>query len=534
MRTRLLLLAAAAVALSGCVIHDHNNVPPAGVPGNVNVTWSFSDGTACGTNGVDHVRITIPGESLANGGVYPCTVAGTPGIQLQDFAAGSYSYSISAEDSVGRQLYGASGSFNVNGDVTVAALLQPLAAPGNVNFTWTFSDGNTCSQLGGFVDHIRISIPGEALDNAGIYPCELAGAQGIQLQNFAPGTYQFTITAETSGSVALYGVSGSFVVNGDVSVPVVLSPVNNAQPGNLIVYWSFPSNMTCATAGADHVVINIPGETLANGGVYPCQTNGVQGIILSNFDPRGYTVNVTAVDVNSNPLYAGSSNVSVNGDTTVNVALSATTNAAATLSLRWSFLDANQSPLTCAQAGITNVQVTLGNAPMQTVACNSAGVDGYDFPSLASGVYQVALTGLDSSGAPQFTYNQNIAVSAPTTVANVQLAPLSGSWDLAYNFSNAATCSIAGVTQVSLSVKDANGTEISGIASGTRYNCQDNPSNVFHWDSFPGGNVTIQMYGYGSSGTVLRGATRTTTVTAGAANSTTVTLDTCGTANAGC
>lgn len=411
--------------------------------------------------------------------------------------------------------------------------VNPQPLPGNVNLVWTFGDGQTCASLGGFIDHIEVTIPGESLASNGIYPCQINGTQGIQLQDFAPGTYSFTVNAIGTGNYVAYSATGSFTVNGDVTVSTVLQRVS-AAPGNLLVYWTFPNGMSCASAGASSVVINIPGEQLQNAGIFPCVTNGVQGIQLNNFAPGTYQVSVTAQDSYGHPLYQGGGNATVNGDTQVTIGLVQTQGSIATLQLRWSFLDASNVAHTCAAAGIQNVTVTLGSYAPITVPCDYQGIDGADFQYLATGVYEVILSALDATNTPQFTYDQNIAVAAPTTTANVQLVPLNGSWDLSYNLANAASCAIAGVAQVSLSVKDSAGNEISGIAPGTRYSCQDNPNNLFHWDSFPGGSVTIQMYGYDSAGNRIRGAYYGTNLAAGAANQTLVTLTTCGTSNSGC
>lgn len=410
----------------------------------------------------------------------------------------------------------------------------PVPQPGNVDMVWSFSDGQTCASLSAFVDHIRINVNGEQLANGGLFSCQTAGTQGVQLQNFAPASYTYSIIAENAGGFPLYQATGTFVVNGNVQVVASLNRVSNAQPGNVAVFWTLPNNLTCQSAGIDHMVINIPGEQLANGGVFPCQTAGVTGIQFNNFDPRTYTISIDAVDGSNTPRYHGDGSFTINGDTQVSVALHSTGSSMATLQLRWSFGQAGTSAaMTCAQAGVDHVTVTLGTFSL-SVLCDVQGVDGADFNNLSAGQYNLQLDGTHN-GQVVYSYAQSIAVSAPVTQMGVVLAPLYGSWDLTYNFSNAANCQVAGVSQVSLSVKDANGNELNGTA-GQRSPCGDAPSSInpIHFAQFPGGAVTLQMYGYSSSGQVVRGATRATTLINGGANQTTVTLDTCGTSGSGC
>jgi len=320
MRTSILLSAVLAVALSGCVVHTTQPPPPPPASGDINVLWSFADGDNCAD--IQSVQVSIPGESLDNGGIFGCTNSGTQGITLFDFAGGSYDITVTAFDFSGRAAYSGSTSVFVDGTVNAGVTLQPLTIPpssGNIEVDWAFGDGSTCTSLGGVVDHILITIPGEALDNGGQYGCTNSGAQGVQLFDFAPGSYQVTVSALDSSGFTLYQGTTTVSVNGDVVANVTLQAT--AAPGNINVTWTFPGGATCAADGVDHVVITIPGESLDNGGVYNCQTGGVQGVQLSDFAPGSYQISVSARTAGEVQLYSGTSVVSVNGDTSVNVAL---------------------------------------------------------------------------------------------------------------------------------------------------------------------------------------------------------------------
>ncbi|MBS2028988.1 MAG: hypothetical protein JST54_13890 [Deltaproteobacteria bacterium] len=410
----------------------------------------------------------------------------------------------------------------------------PPAVAGDVNMEWSFGDGTSCSS---FIDHMQVTIAGEVLDNGGVYPCNLNGIQGVQLLNFAPGAYSFTVSAIDFTGHQRYTSSGTFTVNGDVTVSVILQSMSTQQPGNLTVFWAFPNNINCAEAGVDHVQVTIPGEALDNNGYYPCSTSGSQGIVLTNFGPGTYPVTVNALDSNDNPLYVGSNTAFIDGDQSVTVALAQTYSSNATLQLRWGFLDAQNNQLSCATAGVSNVQITINNFAPSVVPCSQGGVQGSSVGPLNAGSYTVVLDGLDANGNAIYSTTQTMVVSAPITQVTSYLAPLYGSWDLSYNFANAASCAAAGVTEVSLSVTDGNGNEISGQNPGTtRYPCGDQPNNVFSWQQFPGGDVVIQLFGYSSHGAAVPtwGATRATTLLSGAANDTTVTMETCGTNGSGC
>jgi hypothetical protein len=389
------------------------------------------------------------------------------------------------------------------------------------------------------VASIQIVIPGQALANNGIYPCETSGTQGIQLQDFTPQSYTVEVSALDSGNNVLYSGSGTAVVNGDVSVDVPLAPSATLLPGNIDFIWSFSDGNTCSTLGSSvgGIQISIPGQVLANNGYYPCETTGVQGIELQNFAGGDYSATIQALDSTGTiTLYQGTGTFEVNGNVTVTMTLSpVNTSGPGTLQIRWSFLDANQDHLDCAAAGVDNVQVTIGPYAPEVVPCSANGVDGADFSNLPAATYDVSLQGLEGSPAfTAFTFDQSVPVGGTTTILTAYLSPLYGSWDLSYNFDGAASCASAGVSSVTLSVTDSQGNEISGQNPTQPYPCGDVPNNLFSWSTFLGGDVTIQMTGYDSGGTALRGVLATTTLYAGAANSTTVTLELCGTTGSGC
>src|SRR5688572_1051163 len=91
LRSLVSVVALLVVSVTGCVITPRN-------PGDVTFLWSFQGQGCSMVPSVKNVKITIPGEALANDGVYDCSTNGTAGIVLNNFSGGSYSYTIQGRD----------------------------------------------------------------------------------------------------------------------------------------------------------------------------------------------------------------------------------------------------------------------------------------------------------------------------------------------------------------------------------------------------------------------------------------------------
>src|SRR6185295_15906980 len=112
MNTKLAIPFLAILAFAqGCIINGHGKNP-----GDVTFSWTFY-GQSCSAAGVASVHITIPGETLENGGVYQCVSNSYQGIVLHDFAGGSYTYSIDGIDANGYTIYQGAGDFTIDGNV---------------------------------------------------------------------------------------------------------------------------------------------------------------------------------------------------------------------------------------------------------------------------------------------------------------------------------------------------------------------------------------------------------------------------------
>src|SRR5215467_10539722 len=164
---------------------------------------------------------------------------------------------------------------------------------GNVTFTWTFG-GLTCSNLPQ-IRSVAINIPGEVLDNNGVYPCLTSNYPGIVLHDFYPGTYNFTIQALDVTGTVLYSASGNFTIDGDVAVNVDLSPVSTTSYAYLT--WSFPANSLSANPSCGQAGVNVVDVTIDQGQTqrYNCGDGQAQpGVITIPLNPGNHNIALAA------------------------------------------------------------------------------------------------------------------------------------------------------------------------------------------------------------------------------------------------
>jgi len=113
----------------------------------------------------------------------------------------------------------------------------PPPAPGNVTLVWTLY-GRSCFENPN-IQYVRVTIPGEALQNNGYYPCSSNGSDGVVLYDFAPGSYSFVADAIDYNGAIIFSGGGTFVVDGDTGVSVDLTPVG-FRPSWARLSWSGP------------------------------------------------------------------------------------------------------------------------------------------------------------------------------------------------------------------------------------------------------------------------------------------------------
>lgn len=209
----LAMLASVAMSAAGCIC-----VVPNKQSGNIVLTWTF-DGQTCaqqaswaastGAPRVTTVTVDIPGHTLRNNGTYPCTNSlGGDSIELADFAAGTYSYTVRGWSAQSDELYSTSGTITVNGDVANDVSLR--AEKGGMALRWQFWNGTSylsCSQAG--VQNVYVNLQDSAgfwvygnLNNGAGYqiPCTTAWGDGVTFPWLAPGTYTIVVQGYDTAS----------------------------------------------------------------------------------------------------------------------------------------------------------------------------------------------------------------------------------------------------------------------------------------------------------------------------------------------
>ncbi|MCK6544341.1 hypothetical protein L6R52_00580 [Myxococcota bacterium] len=109
-------------------------------------------------------------------------------------------------------------------------------------------------------------------------------------------------------------LGGCIIVDDDAGTP---GPV----PGHVDVRWTITGRTCADVPGVAQVRVTIPGEVLVNDGLFPCSTDGVDGVVLHDFVPGSYTLAVDASDESAQVSYRAEASFSVNGDVTVQLDL---------------------------------------------------------------------------------------------------------------------------------------------------------------------------------------------------------------------
>jgi hypothetical protein len=284
-------------------------------------------------------------------------------------------------------------------------------SPGNITFSWTFG-GQPCSAVPA-VANVQVTIPGQVLQNNGVYACDTAGYDGIQLANFAGGTYSWTLNGLDSNNNVLYTTSGSVNVDGDVNVNADLTPVGGATTYAYLT-WTFPplaskSTPACVDVGVVNVDVSIDNGAATSVACSNGQT--AQGWQTPFVDAGTHTISLSAVDATGTPLYQA------NG-TFQTFATQASAQgfgfqwAVGGLSVSWTWANSES----CTSDGLTSLNVQLydsTNAPHfpgagAPVSCDAGTTT---FTNIPPGTYALLVTGTNDGGTT-FSTSTNPAPSA--------------------------------------------------------------------------------------------------------------------------
>jgi hypothetical protein len=273
MNTKLLAAFLLVSLSSGCVVVSNGNgngnppPPPPPVAGDVTFHWSMAGYTCAQTPDVHTIRVQIPGEALANNGLFPCLVNGYPGIVLHDFAPGGYSFILQGLGGSNEVLYEASGTFTVNGNVDVTVSMASVASYAFVSWrlppTGSSSNPN-CSQAG--VTYMDVWIDG--VEEGRFFCTQGFGSASIPTRYLGIGTHAITLLAVDSTGYPLYRFDGPLVIQANSAV----SALYDLQwaVGGAAVKWQLTNGsvaQTCAQAGVTTVYVNFLDQD--NQWVYP-------------------------------------------------------------------------------------------------------------------------------------------------------------------------------------------------------------------------------------------------------------------------
>ena len=247
-----IIAATALVASTGCII----NTPPSGTPGDITFTWTFNGGRGCSSvPDVVQITIEIPGQTLQNSGRYGCINAGTAGIKLLNFRAGTYRYTVSGQDAQGATVYITNGSVVVNGDVAETVDLKPTSdAKGQAYVKWVFPANSTINCQ--TISAVDVSINGALIRSASC--AEGFSGNGVYISGITPGNNILTLAARDSNGFFYYRSDRTLVVTAgnDVFETTTL----DWAVGSLPVKWTFSNGLatlTCAQAGVSMMNINL-------------------------------------------------------------------------------------------------------------------------------------------------------------------------------------------------------------------------------------------------------------------------------------
>lgn len=250
-------------ASTGCIIIDGDGGNgPSSHPGDVTFFWTLANGRCEDWPEVKNIKISIPGETLHNGGVYACTTAGEDGIVLHDFVPGTYNYTIQALSYSNEILFEGRGTFTVNGNVREEVDLTPDGMSYAL-ISWRFppnssSSNPSCAQAG--VSYIEAQIDGG--DWVELECAKGMTGGGVETPWLEDGTHTITLVAygrDRAGrdGMPLYTSQSTFVTSAGAPRS---EQVDFFAVGGMSLRWELwdgGTRRSCAEAGLTGMVINL-------------------------------------------------------------------------------------------------------------------------------------------------------------------------------------------------------------------------------------------------------------------------------------
>lgn len=312
-------------------------------------------------------------------------------------------------------------------------------------------------------------------------------------------------------AIAVFGLTGC-VIHANESTS---KPLPREVAGDINFLWTFEGKTCLQSPEVRQVRVFIQGETIDNGGLFPCNAGGIDGIRLNNFAPRNYNFTIDGVDASNKTIYTTSGTLHVNGTVTQPVNLNRV-GGKEKMQIFWSFSKLKQ---TCAKAQVSKVAIRINNGENVIRACSEIdpatkqAVEGVAVSNIDAGSYQVQVDGLitdSKTNQDQVWYSATVSlpvVASGTNNFNVSLDFVAGIASFVPAFSNATSCQMAGVETVWIRLLDARN-KVVGDANGYIYKCADVEKGGVEWsylfaaDAFDSAsqtwfaNYTVQMEGW--------------------------------------
>lgn len=288
----------------GCIINQYGGGGDGRDPGDITFFWTFQGEMCDAVPQVANVRVTIPGESLDNDGVYGCLNGEYAGITLHDFVGGNYEYVLEGLSNTGATLYRASGTFSIDGDTRLDVDLTPVGQQTSFAYlSWAFPAnwaGGAPSCADATITYIDIEF-----DDSGDwirYDCEDGRTNGgAQSPLLAPGVHKIELVGvyvEGQNEYAIAYKEGSITTQAH-------QPTNHSftlawEIGGTTIAWQLKdgsTNQTCAVAEVETVFVHFrnveTGEYVYGdvGDDNPCTASTVTYRYLS---PGTYEVYISA------------------------------------------------------------------------------------------------------------------------------------------------------------------------------------------------------------------------------------------------
>lgn len=320
------LSAAVVISLltSGCIINTTSRNA-----GDITLVWSFNGQSCLFVPQVASVRVTIPGATLQNNGVYPCMTNGVAGVTLLNFRGGNYDVTVEGLDASGRAIYTATNRVTVDGSISVSmTLLATQAATGTALVSWVLPNNLACAQTGDVAGNRPVARVRVLVDNQDVTTVDCAQGNAtaanpsaaITINNLAGGVqHQIDLLAQDSTGFTYLRAVGALNINlgGATSNQYQLQWV----VGSLPIRWTLVNQgvtYTCQQAGVTSVYLNFRNQQTTryvyvdasgnptSGQQVPCvnPTSSLQGTFFPYFEAGSYEVYIQAPVAGTNGAYS--------------------------------------------------------------------------------------------------------------------------------------------------------------------------------------------------------------------------------------